>query len=125
MALYDGIKQGGLARYFDRDALAMYLVKKIYCHAYEGPLMTVAQLCVEEAVGSRMDRERAGIRTLRRKAYEEVLEQDFRSCRPRRWGISRRLCSGRSWTEPIMVQSSLPDGWRKFTGCVVRQRPWI
>lgn len=78
MALYDGIKQGGLARYFDRDALAMYLVKKIYCHAYEGPLMTVAQLCVEEAVGSRMDRERAGIRTLRRKAYEEVLEQDFR-----------------------------------------------
>ena len=78
MALYDGIKQGGLARYFDRDALGMYLVKKIYCHAHEGPLMTVAQLCMEEAVGTRMDGERAGIRTIRRKAYEEVLEQDFR-----------------------------------------------
>ena len=36
MALYDGIKQGALARYFDRDALAMYLVKKIYCHAMKG-----------------------------------------------------------------------------------------
>ena len=78
MALYDGIKQGGLARYFNRDALGMYLVKKIYCHAYEGSLMTVAQLCMEEAVGARMDGERAGIRALRKKAYEEVLEQDFR-----------------------------------------------
>ena len=28
-ALYDGIKQGGLARFYDRDALGLYLVKKI------------------------------------------------------------------------------------------------
>lgn len=78
MAVYDGIKQGGLARWFDREELGMYLVKKVYCHALEGALMTVAQLCIEEAVGWRMDGERPGIHSLRRKAYEEVLEQDFR-----------------------------------------------
>ena len=51
-ALYDGIKQGGLARFYDRDALGLYLVKKIYCKAMEGPLMRVASLCMEEAVGT-------------------------------------------------------------------------
>ena len=78
IALYDGIKQGGLARYFDRDALSMYLLKKIYCDAYSGPLMTVAQLCIEEAVGRKLDAEREGIRGLRRKAYEDILELDFK-----------------------------------------------
>ena len=28
VALYDGIKQGAFARYFDREAFSMYLVKK-------------------------------------------------------------------------------------------------
>ena len=77
-ALYDGIKQGGLARFYDRDALGLYLVKKIYCKAMEGPLMRVASLCMEEAVGTKLDQEREGIHSLRRKAYEEILEQDFR-----------------------------------------------
>ena len=78
-ALYDGIKQGGLARFYDRDALGMYLVKKIYCDAMEGPLMQVASLCMEEAVGTKLDREREGIHALRRKAYEEILEQEFKA----------------------------------------------
>ena len=30
IALYDGIKQGAFARYFDRNALSLYLVKKVY-----------------------------------------------------------------------------------------------
>ena len=78
MALYDGIKQGGLAKYFDRDALSMYLLKKIYCDARQGPLMTVAQLCVEEAVGHKLDAEREGVRNIRRKACEDILELDFK-----------------------------------------------
>ena len=78
MALYDGIKQGGLAKYFDRDALSMYLLKKIYCEAFSTPLMTVAQLCIEEAVGPKLDAEREGVRTIRRKAYEDILDQDFK-----------------------------------------------
>ena len=78
IALYDGIKQGGLAKYFDRDALSMYLLKKIYCDARQGPLMTVAQLCVEEAVGHKLDAEREGVRNIRRKACEDILELDFK-----------------------------------------------
>ena len=31
IALYDGIKQGALAKYFDKDLLGMYLVKKVFC----------------------------------------------------------------------------------------------
>ena len=30
IALYDGIKQGALARYYDKDMLGLYLVKKIF-----------------------------------------------------------------------------------------------
>lgn len=78
IAVYDGIKQGGLARYYDRDALSMYILKKIYCDAYSTPLMTVAQLCIEEAVGRKLDAEREGVRALRRKAYEDILELDFK-----------------------------------------------
>ena len=29
LALYDGIKQGAFAKYYDKDLLGMYLVKKI------------------------------------------------------------------------------------------------
>ena len=51
IALYDGIKQGALAKYYDRNLLGLYLVKKVFCQAGEGELTAVAQLCVEEASG--------------------------------------------------------------------------
>ncbi|MDO4491475.1 MAG: VWA domain-containing protein [Lachnospiraceae bacterium] len=76
-ALYEGIKQGGLAKYFDREALSLYLVKKIYCHAGEKALMTVTQLCIDQAVGYKLDQERDGIPFIRRHAYETALEQEF------------------------------------------------
>ena len=76
-ALYDGIKQGAFARYFDREAFSMYLVKKLYCHAMEGPLLSIAQLCIEFAVSSRMIKEREGVGEIRRKACEDILEKEF------------------------------------------------
>ena len=76
-ALYDGIKQGAFARYFDREAFSMYLVKKLYCHAMEGPLLSIAQLCIEFAVSSRMIKEREGVEEIRRKACEDILEKEF------------------------------------------------
>ena len=30
IALYDGIKQGALAKYYDKDLLGLYLVKKVF-----------------------------------------------------------------------------------------------
>lgn len=76
-ALYDGMKQGVFARYFDREAFSMYLVKKMYCHAMEGPLLSVAQLCIEFAVSARMVEEREGVGEIRRKACEDILEKEF------------------------------------------------
>ena len=84
VALYDGIKQGAFARYFDREALSMYLVKKVFLEAREGPLMEITQLCMEEAVGRRIARERKGVDGIRRKAYEQVLDQDFEGNEPLR-----------------------------------------
>ena len=77
LALYDGIKQGAFARYFDKEALSLYLVKKIYLQADEASLMEVARLCMEEAVGQRIAAERKGVESIRRKAYEYVLEHDL------------------------------------------------
>ena len=33
IALYDGIKQGAFAKYFEKEKLSMYLVKKVYLGA--------------------------------------------------------------------------------------------
>lgn len=77
VALYDGIKQGAFARYFDREAFSMYLVKKIYLHGMGAPLMQLAQLCIEFAVSARITAEREGVATIRRKACEDILEMDF------------------------------------------------
>ena len=60
-ALYDGIKQGAFARYFDREAFSMYLVKKMYLHASEAPLLSIAQLCIEFAVSGKIIKEREGV----------------------------------------------------------------
>ena len=42
IALYDGIKQGALARFYDKDLLGLYLVKKVFLQADEGELTAVA-----------------------------------------------------------------------------------
>jgi hypothetical protein len=77
IALYDGIKQGALARYFDRDALGLYLVKKVFLHADEGILTALAQLCIEEAIGERICQDRPGVRSIQRDAFADILDQEF------------------------------------------------
>ena len=77
IALYDGIKQGALARYYDKDMLGLYLVKKIFLQAGENELTFVAQLCIEEAIGDKLCEERPGIRDMQRQCMEDILEQEF------------------------------------------------
>ncbi len=77
IALYDGIKQGALARYYDKDMLGLYLVKKIFLQAGENELTFVAQLCIEEAIGDKICEERPGIRDMQRQCFEDILEQEF------------------------------------------------
>ena len=77
IALYDGIKQGALARFYDKDLLGLYLVKKVFLQAGEGELTAVAQLCIEEAIGEKICDERPGIRSMQREAFEDILDQEF------------------------------------------------
>ena len=77
IALYDGIKQGALARYYDKDMLGLYLVKKIFLQAGENELTFVAQLCIEEAIGDKICEERPGICDMQRQCMEDILEQEF------------------------------------------------
>ena len=77
IALYDGIKQGALAKFFDKDFLGMYLVKKIFMGADEAALTFVSQLCIEESIGDRICEQRPGIWEMQRKACEDILDQEY------------------------------------------------
>lgn len=77
IALYDGIKQGALAKFYDKDLLGLYLVKKVFLQADEGGLTFIAQLCIEEAIGEKICTERPGVRQMQRQAFEDVLDQEY------------------------------------------------
>ena len=76
-AQYDGLIQGAFAKYFEKEKLSMYLVKKVYLGAREDALVTIAQLCMEKAVGDRIARERKGVSSIQKKAYEYVLDHEM------------------------------------------------
>ena len=71
ISLYDAVKQGAFARYFSKDEFGLYLVKKLYLGADEQALSRLAQMCVDQAVVDKVTRERKGVASLRRKAFEE------------------------------------------------------
>lgn len=77
ISMYDAVKQGAFARFFNKDELAMYLVKKVYYGAQEQPLTDLAQLCVDAAVCRRIAAERPGVPELRKKAFSDLLEMSF------------------------------------------------
>ena len=77
-ALYDAIKQGAFAKYFSKEELGMYLVKKLYFGAGEQELLTLSQLCVDQAVVKKITEERLGVAEVRKKAFRDLLDLDFR-----------------------------------------------
>lgn len=56
ISIYDAIKQGAFSRFFDKDAFALYLLKKVYLGADESQLVTLGQICVEAAAMTRSKR---------------------------------------------------------------------
>ncbi len=77
IALYDAIKQGAFDKYFDREALALYLAKKIFLQADENMLMIIAQLCVDAASYKKIISDRSGVQNIRKKAFEDISEYQF------------------------------------------------
>lgn len=111
IALYDGIKQGAFARFYDRDMMGMYLVKKVFLQADELALTQLAQLCIEEAVGEKICQERPGICSIQRKACEDILNQEFEQmCAPGnvfgklRAAVLRRRLEGSSYRAEKKIQ---------------------
>ena len=111
IALYDGIKQGAFARFYDRDMMGMYLVKKVFLQADEQCLTQLAQLCIEEAVGEKICQERLGICSIQRKACEDILNQEFEQmCAPGnvfgklRAAVLRRRLEGSSYRAEKKLQ---------------------
>ena len=76
-ALYDAIKQGAMAKYFSMDEYSMYLIKKLYYGADETGLMRISGLCIDMACAEKISLERQGVKNIRKRAYEEILDKDF------------------------------------------------
>ncbi|MCD7717715.1 MAG: nitric oxide reductase activation protein [Lachnospiraceae bacterium] len=77
ISLYDAVKQGAFARFYDKNEFALYLVKKVYCGADEGSLTELAQLCVDAASWKLVAAERPGVPELRKRAFSDLLEYSF------------------------------------------------
>lgn len=74
ITIYDAVKQGAFARYYNMEELSMYIVKKIYMSGEQAPLMEIAQLCVDSASYPLITRERLGVEEIRRRAFRDMLE---------------------------------------------------
>ncbi len=77
VSMYDAVKQGGFSRYFDKDAFALYLAKKMYYGAEAKSLTAIAQLCVDAAVFPLVAAERPGVSAIREKAFSWIQEHRF------------------------------------------------
>ena len=71
-ALYEAVKQGAFARYFDQQKLGMYLMKKLHFSAEEEMLLSLAGLCVDAAVYPFVIRERLGAKEIREQAFRAL-----------------------------------------------------
>lgn len=86
VSLYDAVRQGAFARYFDSPKLKAYMRKKILNGAEPTVLFPLAQMCRDSAVWQKAAGERAGVPELRRKAFEEILKKDTRRLTHTDWG---------------------------------------
>lgn len=77
ISLYDAVKQGAFAKFFDQEEFGLYLAKKIYLGAEERQLMNLAQLCVDSASFEKIKEERPGVPSIRKEAFAQLLEKDF------------------------------------------------
>ena len=77
IAFYNAIKQGGGVKYFDNDELSLYIVKKVFMSADEDTLVYISQLCLDVAMEAKLFSERHGVRQIKVKAYEDMLDAYF------------------------------------------------
>ncbi|MCQ2501810.1 MAG: nitric oxide reductase activation protein [Lachnospiraceae bacterium] len=74
LALYNALKQGAFARYFDAEEMALYIMKKTHLKADEKVLMELVQLCIEIAVYPLICEARKGVDEIRTNAWKALVE---------------------------------------------------
>lgn len=77
ISLYDAIKQGAIAKFFDREEISLYVVKKVFLSGDEDYLIYISQMCLDVAIGEKVCGERAGVKAVRLQAYDDILEHFF------------------------------------------------
>ncbi len=77
ISLYDAIKQGAIAKFFDREEISLYIVKKVFLSGDEDYLIYISQMCLDVAIGELVCGERAGVKAVRLQAYDDILEHFF------------------------------------------------
>lgn len=77
ISLYDAIKQGAIAKFFDREEISLYIVKKVFLSGDEDYLIYISQMCLDVAIGEKVCGERAGVKAVRLQAYDDILEHFF------------------------------------------------
>ncbi len=90
IALYDEVRQGAFAKYFQPEKFSLYLLKKIYLCGEERVLHILAALCIEEAIEKKISEERPGVISIRKKAFEDILEQEYERMPPEN-AVAQRL----------------------------------
>ncbi len=78
IALYDAIKNGAFALFFDSEKLSMYLLKKMYLQADAALLSSISSLCTESASYKKIIAQRAGIDKMRKSALNDISELYFK-----------------------------------------------
>ncbi len=79
LALYNALKQGAFAKYFDAEEMALYIMKKTHLQADEQALMELVQLCIETAVYPLIRNARPGVEEIRTNAWLALLKAEQES----------------------------------------------
>lgn len=88
LALYNALKQGAFARYFDAEEMTLYIMKKAFLKADEKALMELVQLCIETAVYPMIRDARPGVEEIRTRACLALLNEKPKT--PVRRALRRR-----------------------------------
>ena len=86
IAFYDAVRHGGFARYFSVEEYESYITKKVYAGWEPSVLLALGRLCIDCAVYKKLEKERRGVASIRRKAMRDTLEKDSMRLTHTDWG---------------------------------------
>ncbi len=86
IAFYDAVREGGFARYFNVEEYEAYITKRVYAGWEPSVLLALGRLCIDCAVYKKLEKERRGVASIRRRAMRDTLEKDGMRLTHTDWG---------------------------------------